>query len=260
MSTDNRFTIPLLDKLIPDGIEAGTVFNVEFDPDSQWLAIATTIAATYLQSGGRVAYVSVTRPPEAVRRNLTKLGVDVTAAIKEQHLTVDDWYTATLTGERIVTEQEKTVFLEPIEGGMRLRSLKVADISVEWLQLSKYGPRPYDVAETWPPGALTIVDAHSELMRFNEENAYLEMVISRSLPNERKAKRIRIGAAVRGVHSESFYNRLESASDGIIDIRVMERDDETKNLLRVRSLKGQPHDSRWHEIEIRPNGEAVILG
>jgi len=38
----------------------------------------------------------------------------------------------------------------------------------------------------------------------------------------------------------------------------MERDDEVKNLLRIRSLKGQPHDTRWHEIEIKPNGEAVL--
>jgi hypothetical protein len=128
------------------------------------------------------------------------LGIDVPTAIKERLLNVDDWYTA--------TEQEKTTLEEPIEGGTRLRSLKIADLSVEWLGLSKQGPQPYDVVETSPPGALTIVDSHSEIMRFNEENP--------GLPNERKAKRIRIGGIARGVQTESFYKR--KASDGIIDV------------------------------------------
>lgn len=148
MSSDGRFSIPLLDQLIPDRVEAGTIFNVEFDPDSQ-----------YLQSGGRVAYVSVTRPPEAIKRDLTKLGIDVPAAIKERRLDVDDWYTATLSGGRIAGEQEKTSLLEPIEGGSRLRSVRIADLSVEWLRLSKQGPQSFDVVETWPPGAMTLGDS-----------------------------------------------------------------------------------------------------
>jgi len=259
LSSESRFTVPLLDKLIPDGIEAGTVFNVEYDPDSQWLAVATTIGARYLQAGGRVGFVSVMRPPEAVKKNLAKLGIDVAAAIAERRLNVDDWYTATLTGGRIA-EQEKAALIEPIEGGNRLRSIKVADLSVEWLRLSKQGPLPFDVIETWPPGGLTIFDSVTEVTRFNEENSYLEYAITRGFTNERKAKRIRIGGAARGVQEESFYKRLEGASDGIIDLRVMERDDEAKNFLRVRTLRGQPHDARWHEIGIKPNGEAILVG
>lgn len=259
MSLENRRSIPLLDQLVPDGIEVGTVFNVEFDPDSEWLAVATTIAAKYIQAGGRVAYLTMTRPPEAVMKSLDKLGVDTSAAIKEHALTVDDWYTATLSGGRIATEQEKTVIAsEPIDGGLRLRSLRVADLSVEWLKDMKDGFKPYDVVETWPAGALTIVDSHSDMMRFNEENAFLEFVFSRGLPNERRAKRIRIGGFVRGVHAESFYRRIEAASDGVIDVRVMEQEGVTKNLLKLRSLKGQPHDNRWHEIVIKTNGEAIL--
>jgi hypothetical protein len=34
----------------------------------------------------------------------------------------------------------------------------------------------------------------------------------------------------------------------------------TKNLLKLRSLKGQPHDNRWHEIQVKPNGEAILVG
>jgi len=96
------------------------------------------------------------------------------------------------------------------------------------------------------------------MLRFNEENAYVEFLRTRGLPNERRAGRIHLSGLVLGVHSESFYKRMENACDGVIEIRVMERGDEAKNLLRVRSLKGQRHDSRWHEIEIKPNGEAIL--
>jgi len=64
---------------------------------------------------------------------------------------------------------------------------------------------------------------------------------------------------VRDIHSESFYKRLESDGDGLIDLRVMERDEEAKNSLRVRSLKGQPHDARWRDIQIKRNGEATLV-
>ncbi len=258
LSSEDRVSIPLLAQLIPRGVKPGTVFTVEFDPDSQWLAVATTIAAKYLQAGGRVGYVTGTRPPEAVRENLANLGVDVPAANKEGRLLIDDWYTATLTGGRIETEPGKTSMFEPIEGGLRFRSLKVADLSVEWLKQSKYGPQPDDVVESWPAGALAPGDSFSELLRFNDENVFLEWWVGRVEPNERRAKRIHISGFARGVHSDSFYKRLESSSDGVIDVRVIERDDEAKNLLRVRSLKGQPHDARWHEVEIKPNGEAVL--
>jgi len=73
-------------------------------------------------------------------------------------------------------------------------------------------------------------------------------------------KRIHLEGFVRGLHSESFYKRIEAACDGVVDVRVLEQDGVLKNVLRLRTLKGQPHDTRWHEIEIKPNGEAVLSG
>ena len=58
--------------------------------------------------------------------------------------------------------------------------------------------------------------------------------------------------------SQWFYKRMEAPSDGVIDIRVMQHEGIAKNFLRVRSLRGQPHDAAWHEIEIKSNGEATL--
>ncbi len=201
-------------------------------------------------------YFATLRSPETVRENLRALGVDVSAVTGEGRFILDDWYSATLTGGRL--DGGGPSIFEPIDGGIRVRSLKVADLSLESLKLSKQEPQPWDVAETLSP-ELLLSESHSQMLRFNEEKPYLEWLISRAHPNNRRAKRNVFSGVVREVHTVAFYKQLESDCDAVIDLRVMERDEEAKNLLRIRSLKGQPHDARWHEIQIKRNGEATLV-
>jgi KaiC/GvpD/RAD55 family RecA-like ATPase len=257
LPSDNTVNIPLLTGLIPDGVKPGTLFLVEFDPESQWLAVATTMTAGYLRAGARVSYMALLRSPETVKENLLALGVDISTVTSEGRFTVDDYYSATLTGGRL--DGGGLSIFERIDGGIRLRSLKVADLSVELLKDMRQGPESGGVWENWPPGALTVAESMSQMLRFNEEKPYLEWAISREHQGARRAKRIYFEGFVRDIHSESFYKRLESDVDGVIDLRVMERGEEVKNLLRLRSLKGQPHDTRWHEIQIKRNGEATLV-
>lgn len=258
LALHERVAIPLLEKLIPGGVRPGTMLLVEFDPASQWLTIATNIAARFLMDGGRVTYMACNRPLEDVRFGLEALGVDAKREFKEAKLVIDDWYSAGLSGGRLSSSDSEHGWVEPIEGGGRMRSLKVADLSVQWLKDTKQGFQPWDVAETWPPGALGMFESLSEPLRFNDENAFAEWMIGRAIPNERRAKRITFHGIATGIHSEPFYRRMENASDGIIEMKVLERDNEAVDCLRVKSLKGQPRDARWHEIEIKPNGEAIL--
>jgi len=43
LSSDHPVSIPVLNELIPDGVKPETLFLVEFDPESRWLALAVTI-------------------------------------------------------------------------------------------------------------------------------------------------------------------------------------------------------------------------
>jgi KaiC/GvpD/RAD55 family RecA-like ATPase len=251
--------IPLLAELIPGGVKPGAMLLVESDPDSQWLAVATTVVARLFQQNRHVCYLAMARSIEDVKRCILELGVDILTAEKSGRLVVEDWYSATLTGGRLDSVSDRAGIFEPIQGGLRVRSLKIADLSVEWLKTSKTGPQAYDIVEHWPAGSMIVVESFSSILRFNEEKAFVEWIESRVNPEERKRKSITLQGVVRGIHSDWLYGRMESASDGIIDLRVMERGEEQKNLLRVRSLKGQPHDSRWHEIEIKSSGEATIV-
>jgi KaiC/GvpD/RAD55 family RecA-like ATPase len=259
LSSGDRVSIPLLAELIPAGIKPGSIFAVQYDPESQWFALATTIAAKYLQSGGHVGYVAQARPREAAREELEALGIDVSATMKNGRLTIDDWYSATLTSGRLGHASDQASFFEPIEGGLRARSLKIADLSIEWQSAMKdESPQAsYDKAQAWPPGSLAICESESEVLRFNEENAFVEWKLGRNIPYDRKERRISLFGLVRGIHSESFYKRIESGVDGVIDCRLLEQQGESKSFLRIRSLKGQPYDGRWHAIVIKPNGVAL---
>ena len=259
MASPENVNVPLLDPLIPDGIKPGTMLLVEFDPESQWLAVASTVAARFSETNHHVGYLAMSRTPEDVRNSLSDLGVDVSRAEKAGMLAIEDWYTASLTGGRVDSSLKGTRIFESTATGLRALSLKVADLSVEWLKSSKAGPHPvYDIVDFWPPGSLIIVESFSVILRFNEERAFVEWIESRVNPGERKRKSITMQGFVRGIHTDQLYKLMENASDGVIDIKVVERGEETRNLLRVRGLKGQPHDTRWHEITIKSNGEVTL--
>ncbi len=245
-------SISILSELIPEKIKPGTILLIEFDPESQWFTIAETITLTLVQAGIAVTYLAMARPRQDIRDALQRLGLDVASSEKANRLFVDDWYSATLGLERTRRSDE---FLEVVEDEngvyLRLNSLKVADLSVLMMKGMKEG------SEVRTP--LIIAESVSPQLRFNEERNFLEWIETRVNPNERMGKRIVLQGVLRGVHSETFYKRLESAADGVIEIRVMERDEEAKNLLRVRGLRGQRYDARWHEIEIAPDGRAHLI-
>lgn len=232
----------------------GTTIVVEYDPASQWYAVATTIAAHYLHAGSRALYVAMARPRETIVKALTRLGIDVAANENSGLLRIDDWYSASLSPEQSADQAVSAVD----DRYLRITTVKVADLSLHSSKelrgqstLSKWGSEQI--------GALTVGESFSMLLRFNEEKTFLEWFESRDLPLQRKVGRISLMGFARGVHSDSFYGRIESATEGLIDVRVIEREDEAGSFLRVRNLKDQPHDARWHKIEIKPNGEALLV-
>ena len=253
-----RVKLPILDQLIPEGIKPDTMFLVEFDPESQWFAVALTIAARVLKNGGNFAFQAMARPPEDIENDLSSLGVDVENSFERGQLQINDFYTATLTGGR-VEPFNPGVIMENQPKGTKWLSVKVQDLSVEFVKESRIPKEASRVFRTtWPAGTPNLVDSYSPLLRFNDEKSSADYIESRLYPEMRKAKRIVLLPFVRGIHTDWFYKRMESMSDGIIDTRVAEENDGVKTIFRVRSLRGQPHDSRWHVITIGPNGEASL--
>ena len=66
-------------------------------------------------------------------------------------------------------------------------------------------------------------------------------------------KGVAIRGVMKGVHSDWVYKRLEDAYNGIIDFRLDESSDPSRNLMRIRSMRDVGFDGRWHRLKIAEN-------
>jgi KaiC/GvpD/RAD55 family RecA-like ATPase len=64
---------------------------------------------------------------------------------------------------------------------------------------------------------------------------------------------------IRDVHSSLVYKRLESVSDGIIDLRIETESEEIVNMIRIRTMRNVGFDSRWHRLRISHENFEVTL-
>ena len=121
-------------------------------------------------------------------------------------------------------------------------SLKVADLSIGFSQVEMRSPPD--------PDLLRIFDSSSIVARFNDEKSFVELVLTRGVPVAPLRKSTTIRGLMKGVHSESIYRQLEGAHDGIIDFKLEEVGEETRNLIRIRNMRDVGFDGRWHTLKV----------
>lgn len=229
--------IPIIEDLTKGPIPPGSNVLIEFDPACQWYNASTTIAAGWLRSGGKVSYLAEAQPPDEVRERLRMLGLEPEGLEKADRLWITDAFTAGVTGQK---SKERFVF----------ESLKVSDLSI-WMGKEVSNEPP-------APEFLNIQDNVSTLDRFNEEKNWVEFVLSRSLPTAKRRLLKNLIGIIAGIHSALVYKRLEAAVDGIIDFKLEDRNNETVNLIRIRSMKNVGFDSKWRVLKMAENFELAF--
>ena len=228
--------IPLIEDLTKNPIPPGTNILVEFDPVSQWYNASVTIAAGWIRTGGVTAYNVHTRPPEKIREQFKRLGLDVETLESTDKLRIIDCYTASL-GRK---SQEKRA----------VNSLKVADLSIDF--------GTHEMRETPMPELLRVWDTSSYLARFNDERAWVEVELARFVPSSSIMQSTGIGGVIRGIHSDWVYKQLEAAYDGVIDFKFEEEGKSTRDVMRIRSMRDAHFDREWHELKIGENFEVTL--
>lgn len=230
--------VSLIEDLTKGPIPAGSNILVEFDPVSQWFAASLAIAAGWVKDGGKVYYNVASQPPEKLRTQLKQLHLNVEELERTDNLRIMDYYTLTL-GQK---SNEK--FAPP--------SLKAHDLSIFVLKTLSPGPPTPDI--------LRITDNFSVLARFNEERPWIEYELTRGIPAVSMRKAIAIRGLIRGLHSEWVYKNLEAANDGVIEFRLEESENSSRNTVRVRSMRNIGFDSRLHQIDVGDNFHIVLDG
>ena len=230
--------IPLVEDLTTGAIPHGSNILVEFDPSSQWYNASVTIAAGWIRTGGKVSYIADSRSPDDVRERLRTLGLNPVELEEADRLWITDFYTPGVVGRK---SKER----------FSTGSLKVADLSL-WIAKEVLHEDP-------DPDFLIIDDNTSVLDRFNEEEHWVELLLSRIFPMA-KARQITQFTSVMagGVHSEWAYKQLEAAADGILDFKLDEQAGETRDLMRIRNMWNMGFDRRWHKLKTLKNFEVTL--
>ena len=216
--------IELIEDLTTGPVSPGTNILVEFDPASQWYNASLTIAAVWLRTGGSVSYIAQSQSPNDIRSQLRRLGLPVEDMEQKDRLWITDFYTLSLgqkSKERFAPE-----------------SLKVADLSI-WIAREA-------MVESPAPEFLVIADNSSILDRFNDEKNWVELYLTRPIPMAKPRQMTQIIGFMGGIHSNWAYKQLEAAVDGIVDFKVEEVGEETRDLMRIRTMRKMRCDRRWH--------------
>ena len=120
-------------------------------------------------------------------------------------------------------------------------SLKVQDLSIIFSQTVM----KLDLDQ--PSRTLRITDNGAVVARYNDERSYVEFVVTRVIPSASTIGLTTIIGIIRGMHSEWVYKNIEAAVDGIIDFRLDEAGEETKEFVRIRTMRDAGYDKRWHQ-------------
>ena len=232
---------PLLKELVPGGFEYGANLLVEFDSDSVWYETSLTIAAHALRAGIKIDYHNFQHTPSDIRKALDRRGLDVKKLEGDDMLWLVDSYTVQ-TG--LDTSKDQTDVTQV--------SVKLADWSIALARDLKMG-----ISETMKR-RLHIDDNTGILLQYNEEKAIIDFWRTRYIPYSRARECVNIYSLLTNVASTSFYKQYESLSDGIIDFKSEERENEFQHYVRVRNLRGRRHDSRWRKLRLSDNGEVTL--
>lgn len=231
--------VPILDALVPSGLSYGTTYLVEFEPQSFWYDASLTICAQALRQGAKTEYHTLMHLPGDIRRRVADQGVDIERAEDDGLFRINDAYTPS-TGLDIPEGQRKS----------HQGNLNIATWSMSEKQLIE---KPPETEKRW----VHIDDDLSVMLQYNDENEFHKSMRDTNIPWARALDLIVFQPVATGLHQESFYKRMESVCDGIIEFRALEESGKVENYARVRLIHGKALDSSWRLLKIRDNGEVV---
>ncbi len=234
--------LALIEDLLTEPLPAGSNLLVEYDAASQWYRASLNIAREWLRAGGDVGYNVAAQLPDSLRSQLRKLGLNVEEFEAGGKLEIWDWHSATLG------QKSKEKFVGASTG------LKAADLSID---IGREELKPAMAGETYPE-YLRIWDNSSVMARFNDDKAWVEFLVTRVFPSGFHSKSTIIVGVIRGIHSDWVYRQLEDAADGVIDFKIDEMGEETRDVFRVRSMRNVAFDRKWHRLNIGENLEVTI--
>ena len=232
----------MLKEMIPGGLSYGANYLVEFEPQSLWYETSLTLTAEALKQGVRTDYHTFMHVPSEVKESLSRLGLDISRLEGDTSFRVLDSYTG-------------STFLGPPQTiGARWRNFEKSLDLKDWAAgISEESTNPLERDKN----RLHVDDNTSVLLQHNSEKSFIDYWRTHIILNARILNLSILHAAVTGVYSDTFYSQFEALCDGVIEFRGREENGQIEQYVRVRTIRGKPHDSRWRHLRLLENGGVV---
>ena len=240
-----NLSLPVFEKLLPDGVEFGTNLLVEFDPDSAWYEASLTFVAQTLRDNHRAEYHTFQHLPSDVEHDLERFGLDLAKLQDSGMFRIVDSFAVQMGGLNPIDQEDPAA-----------RSLKVPDLSIAAAQaIRKEREEGVPEDEKW---RVHVDDNTGIMTRYNPDGNLLDYWRTRHVPLTRLAQNIMVFSILNGMVSENFRAQFETIHDGIIDFKREDREGEVAQLVRVRRMRGKKFSSRWQRLNVSETGEVTI--
>jgi adenylate cyclase len=235
--------LPLLQSVIPTGLGFGKNYLVEFEPHSLWFETSLTLCAQALRMGMKVDYHTFTHVPGDIRISLEKLGLDLKALEENDSFRIVDSYTVQ-TG---IGEPEQVPSYTVDISSVSMDDWTKADIKDAEEPVRENDKRRFHVD-----------DDTSILVQFNGEAKVISHFRTQTVPFARRREMSSLHSVLRGAYSDSFYAQFESFCDGIIEFKAEDSPQGLVQSMRIRAMRGAPHDSSWRRLRLADTGEVAL--
>ncbi len=232
--------------MVPGGLSYGGHYVVEYDPESPWYETSLTITAEALSLGIRTEYHVFTHPPDYIRQDLARLGLDPKRLEDEDSLRILDTYDV-MTG-LAAPEKPEAMGRKGREPFETHHQFDLVHWSSKVETMIKQGVAEEE--KKW----LHLDDNTSILNHYTDEKLIIDTWRTRFLPYARVRELAMIHSFVTGIASDTFYRNFEALCDGIFDMRSMEEEGSIRHYARARTIRGTVSDTRWRRLQLSNSG------
>jgi KaiC/GvpD/RAD55 family RecA-like ATPase len=226
-------TISALDNLVEGGLPQSATIMILGPSASGKTVLLENLMHTSLSKGRPCVFIATMEFPSEIRKEMKALGFDTNGQEKERRLAFIDCYSAA-AGK---TSDEK---------------YSISSIT----DLTRLGTELSTCLESFGKGTDVFLDSVAPWVAALKP----EFIISFIHATGAKVKAgdgrfyFTVGTSVQ----KEFLTKIDEASDGVIELRVLESEKEPRRKLAIRKIRGRKHSARWLNFSI-VEGKGIVF-
>ncbi len=225
--------VSVLDSLVEGGLPPSATIMILGASASGKTILAETLMHASLSRGKPCVFVATMQFPSEIRKEMSGLGLEVGEYEKNRRAAFVDCYSAAA-------------------GKVSDESYSVPSIT----DLTRLGTELSKCLESFGSGTELFLDSLAPWVAALKP----EFIVSflHATGAKVKAEQGRFYFTVGTSIDKELLTKIDEASDGVIELRIMETEREPRRRLRIRKVRGRKHSTRWLDFSIA-EGKGIVF-